>query len=305
MAISVAIGAAELTWDLLLLSRLPRTFAAILSGASLAISGMVMQLLVRNRFVEPGTIGASEAAILGVLIATIVSPSMAIILKMAVAALFSLTGIAGFMVLARRIPPQQPLLIPLIGLVYSGIIGASATFIAYQTDLLQYLGIWFNGEFSGILAGRYELLWLATIAVIVIYLIADQLTIVGLGENVSRNLGIAYKKMLWIGIVCVSAVTALVVVTVGMLPFVGLVAPNIAARLRGDNLRQNLPFVAMLGASLVLASDVVGRVIRYPYEIPAGTVFGVLGAAVFLYLLFKKPYESVKAVSTTGPGKNA
>ena len=77
-------------------------------------------------------------------------------------------------------------------------------------------------------------------------------------------------------------VTALTVVTVGMIPFVGLVVPNIISRRYGDNLRGTLPIVALMGGSMVLACDILGRVLRYPYEVPVGTVFGVIGAVIFL-----------------------
>ena len=81
----------------------------------------------------------------------------------------------------------------------------------------------------------------------------------------------------------VALIMAVVVVTVGSLPFVGLVAANIVSHWRGDNLRRNLPLVAGLGGAAVLAADILGRVIRAPYEVPAGTIFAV--AAVFLWLL--------------------
>ena len=83
-------------------------------------------------------------------------------------------------------------------------------------------------------------------------------------------------------------VTALVIVTVGMIPFVGLVVPNLVSRISGDNLRGTLPLVALGGAILVLASDIAGRVMRFPYEIPVGTVMGVIGPAVFLWFILRK-----------------
>lgn len=287
--ISVSIGAAEFNLDLLSLSRFPRTMAALLAGASMAVAGVIMQLLVRNKFVEPGTTGAAEAAMLGVLAATIWTPEISIFLKMVMAVGCSLLGIFGFLFLARNLPPEQPLLIPLIGLIYSGIIGAGVTYIAYHADLLQYLGVWMSGEFSGVLAGRYELLWLAGAAAILAYFSADQLTVIGLGEKATINLGLNYNQVMMVGIMAVAVVTAVVVVTIGFLPFVGLVVPNIVSRFRGDNLKRTLPFVACLGGGLVLTSDIVGRIVRYPYEVPAGTVFGIVGAVVFLMLLFSKP----------------
>lgn len=297
--VSVAIGAATLDLTmlgadpevlrLLTISRLPRTLAALLTGAAMAVAGVIMQLLVRNRFVEPGTTGTTEAAMLGLLIVTLAAPAMPILGKMAVASAAALLGMGGFLLLIRRLPPAQPLLVPLVGLIYSGIIGAGTTFIAYQWDLMQYLGVWMSGEFSGILAGRYELLWLAGAMAIIAYLAADLFTIAGLGRNTSVSLGLRYGHVMALGMVTVSMVTALVVVTVGMVPFVGLVVPNIVARIMGDNLRASLPVVAGMGAGLVLLSDIIGRIVRFPYEIPAGTIFGIVGAAIFLWLLLGPP----------------
>ena len=121
------------------------------------------------------------------------------------------------------------------------------------------------------------------------YLIADQLTIVGLGETVAVNLGIDRNVILWAGLVIVALITSLVVVTVGNIPFIGLVVPNIVSRIMGDKLRAGLPAVALLGTALVLLCDVIGRVIVFPFEIPVATVFGVLGTVLFLGLLMRQP----------------
>ncbi|WP_291730422.1 iron chelate uptake ABC transporter family permease subunit [Leisingera sp. F5] len=277
--------------QLLAVSRIPRTAAVLLTGASMAVAGVIMQLLVRNKFVEPGTTGTNEAAMLGLLAVTLLTPAMPLFGKMLAASASALAGTALFILLARRIPPERPLLIPLAGLVYGGILMACASFIAIQTDLLQYLGIWMSGEFSGVLAGRYELLWLAGGLAMLSYFAADQFTIAGLGRNVSLNLGLRYGQVLGFGIVTVSLVSALVIVTVGMLPFIGLVVPNLVSRIMGDNLRASLPVVAGTGAGLLLLCDILGRLLRYPYEIPAGTVFGIFGAAVFLYMLLgRRPH---------------
>ncbi|MEP3198710.1 MAG: iron chelate uptake ABC transporter family permease subunit [Lentilitoribacter sp.] len=287
--VSVSLGTAELSFEVLYLSRIPRTLSCILAGASLAVSGLIIQILVRNKFVEPGTTGATESAMLGVLIATLFAPSASIFIKMVFAVICSLIGTFGFLSLARTLPNDQPLLIPLVGLIYAGIIGAGVTFIAYQGDLLQYLGVWMSGEFSGILSGRYEILWFAAIAALIAYMSANQLTVIGLGESTTVNLGLNYRHVMLIGIATVATVSGIVVVTIGILPFVGLVVPNVVSRIFGDNLKQTLPIVAFLGGVLVLTSDIIGRIVRFPYEVPAGTIFGIVGAAVFLYLLLRKP----------------
>lgn len=273
--------------ELLFISRLPRTLALVLVGATLGVAGMVLQIVLKNRFLEPSMIGASQSAALGTLAISLLFPAASLMLKMSFATLSALTGMAIFMLLLRRLPPHQKLMIPLVGIVFGNIIESVTTFIAYETDSLQMLSVWFAGDFSGILAGRYELLWLTAFLAIVIYIMADQLSIAGLGQNISTSLGINYQQMTWLALISVAMITAVVVVTVGQIPFIGLVVPNIVSRLAGDRLRKNLPIVVLLGANLVLLCDIFGRVINAPYEIPISTVFGIFGTLIFLYLLMK------------------
>jgi len=289
--LSLVIGVIDLTsdekaWQVLIVSRLPRTIAVLITGAGLAICGAIMQMLVRNRFVEPMTAGTGQGAALGILLVTLFAPQASIFVKMLLAFATAFATSLGFLAIVRRLPPTQPLLVPLVGIIYGGIIGAGVTFVAYQADLLQYIDVWMNGEFSGVLQGRYELLWVAAIVAIASYFAADQFAIVGMGRTASLSLGLNYGQVVLIGLVAISVVTALTVVTVGMIPFVGLVVPNIISRMYGDNLRSTLPVAALTGAGFVLASDILGRILRYPYEIPVGTVFGIIGTLVFLWLLY-------------------
>jgi iron complex transport system permease protein len=272
--------------ELIAISRAPRTIAVVISGGALAVSGAIMQMLVRNRLVEPMTAGTGQGAALGILLVTLFAPGASILMQMTLASLTALIAGAGFLAIVHRLPPTQPLLVALVGLIYGGIIGACVTFVAYQADLLQYVDIWMNGEFSGVLQGRYELLWLVALVAALTYFAADQFAIIGMGRTASINLGLNHGQTMLLGLLAVSIVTALTVVTVGMIPFVGLVVPNIVARMSGDNLRRTLPLTAMTGAVLVLASDILGRILRYPYEIPVGTIFGVIGACLFLWLLY-------------------
>lgn len=292
---SCLIGVANLrggdldTTMILVVSRLPRTFAALLAGAGLALAGVVVQLSVQNRLVEPGLVGTPESAMLGLLAITILAPGASLIVKMSVAAATAMVGTLGFLWLARSVPRRDPVLLPLVGLIYGGIVGAVVLWIAWTTDLVQYIGIWQSGEFSGVLQGRYELLWIVAGVAALLWLAADRITMLGLGEDAARSLGLDYRQALLGGLVLVAVTVSVVVVSVGSIPFVGLVVPNVVSRWRGDNLRKNLPLVAWLGGCLVLACDIIGRLIRYPYEIPAGTVFAVLGAGLFLYLLHATP----------------
>lgn len=302
-ALSLSVGVAEFHWSrifsstdsmqLMLISRLPRTFAVVLSGASLAVAGMIMQILMKNRFVEPSMVGASQSAALALLLMMLFAPSVAPLLRMSVGAAAAMAGMLLFMALISRLPPTAQLMVPLVGIIFGGVIESAAVFIGYETDMLQMLGIWQQGDFSGVLLGRYELLWFTGILALAAYLIADRLTIAGLGETVSVNLGLNRNTILWSGLVIVALITSLVVVTVGNIPFIGLVVPNIVSRIMGDRLRRSLPAVALLGASSVLLCDIIGRVIVFPFEIPVSVVFGVAGTVLFLWLLLRKPAHAV------------
>ncbi|ENV2201681.1 ABC transporter permease [Neisseria gonorrhoeae] len=301
-AVSLSVGVADFRWSdvfslsdsqqVMFISRLPRTFAIVLTGSSMAVAGMIMQILMRNRFVEPSMAGAGQSAALGLLLMSLL-PAAPLPVKMSVAAVAALIGMLVFMLLIRRLPPTAQLMVPLVGIIFGGVVEAVATFIAYKNEMLQMLGVWQQGDFSSVLLGRYELLWITGGLAVFAYLIADRLTILGLGETVSVNLGLNRTAVLWSGLIIVALITSLVIVTVGNIPFVGLVVPNIVSRLTGDRLRQSLPAVALLGASMVLLCDILGRMIVFPFEIPVSTVFGVLGTALFLWLLLRKPAHAV------------
>jgi len=288
LATLISSDPADRPMQVLLISRIPRTLALLLSGTAMAVSGMIMQMLARNRFVEPSTVGTVESAGLGILVVTILMPGMPLIGKMAVASLFALGGTSLFMLILSRIKWRTVLIVPLVGLMLGGVIDSITSFFAYRFDLLQTLSAWRTGDFSGILRGRYELLWITFGLTVAAYFAADRFTVAGLGEAFTANLGLAYRRVMALGLVIVSVVTAVVVVSVGSVPFLGLIVPNLVSMMFGDNMRRGLPWVALIGAMLVLACDIVGRIVRFPYQIPVGTVMGLVGSMVFLYLLLSR-----------------
>jgi iron complex transport system permease protein len=228
-----------------------------------------------------------ESASLGLLVATLAAPGAPPLVKMLVAAAFALAGTALFLRILKLIPLRSALTVPLVGIMLGGIISAVTTFFAYRFDLLQSLNAWTNGDFSGVLRGRYELLWVAFVLTALAYLAADRLTLAGMGRDVATNLGLRYRGVVSLGLIIVSMVTAAVVATIGMMPFLGLIIPNVVSMMMGDHMRRSLPWIALLGAGLVLTCDIVGRVIYAPYEIPIGAVMGVVGSALFLALLLR------------------
>lgn len=298
-AVSLFVGAADLApmpfldgtateeqWRNLTVSRVPRTVAVVLAGVALALSGLLMQLLVRNRFVEPGTVGTSESAGVGILIAVMIFPSAPLWLKMLIAIATALLGTGLFIRLIRSLPAQTPIVaVPLVGIMLAGVISAGTTYVAYRFDLLQSLGIWMQGDFSGVLRGRYELLWLLAGLGLMLWLFADRFTVASLGEEHATGLGLSYRATLNLGLALVAAASAICLVVVGGIGFVGLIIPNLVSLWRGDNLRRNIGWTALTGSGFLLVCDLIARTINHPYEIPVGTVSAIVGGAVFLTLL--------------------
>ena len=278
----------EHAWHIFWISRIPRTLSIILAGMALSVAGLIMQLMARNKFVEPSTVGTVESASLGILVVTVFIPGASLLVKMSTATVFAIAGTALFLLVLRRIPLRNTLIVPLVGIMLGGVIAAVTTFFAYRFDLLQTLNSWMVGDFSGVLRGRYELLWIVGALTLIGYLAADRFTVAGMGQDFTTNLGLNYNRVMTLGLIIVSLISAVVVVSVGSVPFLGLIVPNLVSLMIGDNVRRAIPWVAIFGAGFVLACDIIGRTIRYPYEIPVGVIVSAIGSALFLYLLLRK-----------------
>ena len=171
--------------------------------------------------------------------------------------------------------------------MFGNILSSITTFFAYRADIIQNISAWLMGDFSLIMQGRYELLYISLPVLILSYVYAQRFTVAGMGEDFAKNLGLSYKSIVNLGLILVALVSTTVVLTVGMIPFLGLIIPNIVSIFKGDNLSKTIPHTALLGMSFLLACDILGRVIKYPYEIPINLTVGVIGSAIFLIMLFR------------------
>ena len=300
--ISLFIGAGNVTlsdlWidstmrEIFFVSRVPRTVALLFAGSAMSVAGLIMQLLTQNRFVEPTLVGTTQSASLGLLIMMVLAPSASVMTKMVVASLFAMAGTMIFMAISRKIIFKSALMVPLIGIMLGAVISAITTFFAMYFDLLQSLGGWESGDFSGILQGRYELLWLVGGLTLLACWSTDQFTVAGLGRDFSVNVGLNYRRVMLTGLIVIALIGGIVVVVVGVLPFLGLIVPNIVSLLFGDNVRKTIPWICLFGSGLVLICDIIGRLIRYPFEIPVSVILGVVGAIIFLILLSRRRHVS-------------
>ncbi|MBS4219737.1 ABC transporter permease [Bacillus sp. FJAT-49711] len=274
--------------QIFLISRLPRLMAVILAGAGMSIAGLIMQQLSRNKFVSPTTAGTLDATRLGILVSMLLFANASTLEKMVVAFAFALGGTLLFMQILDRIKFKDAIFIPLVGLMFGNILSSVTTFFAYRADIIQNMSAWLQGDFSMIMKGRYELLYISIPVLLIAYLYANRFTVAGMGEDFSKNLGLAYKRVVNLGLILVALITATVVLTVGMIPFLGLIIPNIVSIFKGDHLQKTLPHTALLGAIFLLVCDILGRVLIYPYEISISLMVGVIGSGIFLYLLFRR-----------------
>ena len=273
--------------QIFLISRLPRLFAIILAGAGMSIAGLIMQSLARNKFVSPTTAGTLDAAKLGVVISMIFFTNMSYLGEILFSFAFALVGMMLFMQLLDRIKFKDVIFVPLIGIMYGNIISAIASFLSYEAEIMQNVQSFFMGSFTLVVAGRYELLYVAVPAIVLAYIYANKFTVAGMGEDFARNLGLSYKAVLNLGLILVAIISTTVLLTVGMIPFLGLIVPNIVSLYLGDNLRKTIPHTIVMGALFLLVCDIFSRLIVYPFEVPVNLTVAVIGSAVFLVMLFR------------------
>ncbi|RIY33706.1 iron ABC transporter permease [Psittacicella melopsittaci] len=275
-------------WEVFTISRIPRLISILITGSGLAICGLIMQQIAQNKFVSPTTAGTISCAKLGILISIVIFPTAGLLLKAGFAITVAFIGSLIFMKLLRSLKFTDIILVPLVGIMFGKIIDAFTEFFAYKYDLLQSFAAWLQGDFALVIGGRYEILFLSVPCLILAYLYAHKFAIAGMGESNATSLGINFKQVMFLGIVLVSVVTAIIVVTAGSIPFVGLIVPNIVSLIYGDNLRKTLPLNALWGAIFVLICDIIARAVIYPFEVSISSVVGTIGSIVFIYLIYRR-----------------
>lgn len=274
--------------EMFFISRVPRTLALVFAAQAMSICGVIMQMITQNKFVEPTTAGTSQWAGLGLLVVLLAIPEAPPLARMAVASVFAFAGTMAFLAILRRVGATGSIIVPLVGIMLGAVVGALTTFLAGRFNLLQSMSAWRSGGFSTIVRGFYEPLWAVLIVAVIAWFAADRFSVAGLGREVATNVGLDYNRTVLLGTSLVAVATGITSVVVGFIPFLGLIVPNLVSMLRGDDLRANLPWVAMVGAGLLLACDLIGRVVIAPMEVPASVVMGIVGGIGFIALVVSR-----------------
>lgn len=273
---------------IILTTRIPRTIAILLSGIAISLSGYVMQLITRNKMVEPTTTGTLDWAGLGLLFVYVLIPSPSIVLRMSGAILFSFIGTILFLMFLNKVKLRSSFIVPIVGMMCGAIISSLSIFLSLLFNQNQVIHNWFVGSFSGIQSGRYEFLWLIIVVVIILIIYANHITIISLGSSISKNLGVDYQKIVFIGSGLVSISIGIVASVIGNIPFLGLIVPNIISLYFGDDMRFNLLWICFTGMIVLLITDLISRTLIMPFEIPVSLVLGIFGTIMFTILLIRR-----------------
>ncbi|MGI6019002.1 MAG: ABC transporter permease [Marvinbryantia sp.] len=282
--------------EILLIARIPRLLAILCTGIGMSVAGLIMQQLCMNKFVSPTTGATISSAQFGILLALVFMPHSTIWSRAIFAAVCAVLGTWVFVWFIQRIPFKDPVMVPLVGIMFGNVIGGITNYIAYKYEMTQALSSWLTGSFSTILRGRYEIVWLTMPLVVLAFLFANHFNIVGMGKDFSKNLGVNYNLVLFLGLTIAAMITASVVVVVGSISYIGLIVPNLVAMFKGDKIRGTLVDTALFGALFVLVCDILGRVMIAPYELPIELIVGVVGSALFIVMLIYRLNHGRKAI---------
>lgn len=276
--------------------RLPRIILAVLVGASLSISGVVLQALFRNPMADPYILGISSGAGLGAAVAMLFGITFTFIGFSGISACAFFGGLGAILIVYNIAKIKQTL--PVTTLLLSGIavgafFSACIAFLMFISgDKLHGIVFWLFGSMSS--ASRDHIIVIIPyvfICSIIIYIFSRDLNVMLLGEEDAKTLGIETERVKKILLGCATMVTAAAVSVSGLIGFVGLVIPHITRLLVGPDHRILIPASVLLGCIVLLLADTLARTIIAPVDIPVGIITALFGAPFFVYLLKKKKYE--------------
>ena len=282
--------------EIFLISRLPRLLAILCTGVGMSVAGLIMQQLCMNKFVSPTTGATISSAQLGILLALLFMPASNLWGRAIFAFIAAILGTWVFVWFIQRIKFKDVVMVPLVGIMFGNVIGGITNYLAYKFEMTQALSSWLVGHLSLVLKGRYEIVYLVVPLVILAFIFANHFNIVGMGRDFSKNLGVHYNFVLFMGLTIAAMITAAVVVVVGSISYIGLIVPNVVAMFKGDKIRGTLVDTALFGAIFVLVCDMIGRVAIFPYELPIELIVGILGSILFIGLLLYRLRHGRKAV---------
>lgn len=265
--------------------RLPRVLLCILIGASMAISGLIMQNLTRNPLASPQILGINSGATLSVVVIMVFFPLLGY--KAKILGAFLGAGVIGLFVhVIGTVKNLSPLKITLVGisiqLFLSSITKSIMLFNESKTSDLVFwmIGGVHHAQFIHIMA---ILPWFI-LSIVLTILISNSMDTLKMGDSVAISLGENVKLTKTVATIVVILLSSSSVAIAGPISFVGLITPHIISKLGGRNFRQNFILCGIYGANLLLLSDIISKILKYPYESPVGIVTSFIGAVFYIFL---------------------
>lgn len=275
--------------NMLLGIRLPRTLAAVLVGAALALSGAVYQSIFKNPLVSPDFLGVSAGACVGAAVAILLSAAALVIQVAAFAG--GVLAVSLTVLIPRMLRTDSNIMLVLAGIIVSGMMTSILGFIKYIADpqtQLAAITYWQLGSFAYVdQRTLLAVLPLSAAAGILLLLLAWWINVLSLGEQEARSLGANVTLLRGLCIVCATVLTAGAVCIAGTIGWIGLVIPHFGRMLVGSDNRILLPATILMGGIFMLLVDTVTRIIG-PAEMPVSILTGIIGAPVFAWLLYRQ-----------------
>lgn len=268
--------------------RVPRTLIALMVGMNLALSGALLQAVMRNPLADPGLTGVSTGAALSAVIIMLIFPALSAFVPMAAfiggcAACFFVYTLAW----KRGVDPVR---IILAGVAVNAVLGGGTSLLSIlYSDQIQGVLMWLNGSMAGRSWHHARVLFpYSLLGLITALCCIRTANMLQLGEDVARNLGVKVNAARLFLSFTAAFLAGISVALVGLIGFVGLIIPHISRLLVGSDYKYMLPLSAVLGAALMVAADTAARTVFSPVELPVGIIMAVIGGPFFLYLLRKK-----------------
>jgi len=271
--------------------RVPRTVAVVLAAAGLSVAGLLMQAVSRNKFMSPTTAGTIDAAAFGSLLTFVFLNQQSGWVQTLVAFAFALLSTLLFTAVINRLKIREVVYIPLLGMMYGGLILALSTAVSFwfaEVGAMEFLQQIYMGSFARL--GNFGFVWLVLPPLLLAVIFATRFSIIGLGADFAKNLGVNYNMVVALALVIVALISASTFVAVGPLPFIGLIIPNMATSFYGDNLKKSIVDLMLFGAVFVLLCDIISRLVLFPFEMNVSVTISVVGGVVFMVYLLRGMY---------------
>ena len=268
--------------------RLPRNILAVLVGANLAVSGVLLQSVMKNPLADPGITGVSTGASVAAIIILLVAPQFTNILPIAAFIGGAIACMLVFLMAYKN--GLKPGRIVLAGVAINTILGGVISYLSTMySDRIQSAMLWLNGSLATKTWADVEMLFIYSIVgLIVSLLLIRSANVLQLGDDAATNLGFNVNlTRLLISVVAVF-LAATSTAVVGVISFVGLIVPHISRMIMGSDHKFTIPFSIILGSMVLLVADTLGRTIGRAVEIPVGVIMSIVGGPFFLYLLRKR-----------------